>query len=823
MTLNLKLVPILVIALSAPLAVSGNPVTCGSDSGALAVICQAHLLESESDLTNLAKRDSKHLEKFKEARELLEKHYSELNDPQRRHLSHLASFIEMDESNDVDDTLLPSDRSKALQELISKFDPVDDVYLLHAGRRRLDDLDAKAVSFRGSRLGQFWSRVVASWKKPDVWSFPVSTSLAPALVVFALIYIFWRFWPRSGFLISFEDLTAPSSSKEQSDRILTQQIQEAFWVPKAEHAFGGMSLKVFGINDHDGSSFATLIPQKTLVVWSDVMQATAPIKLGPVELNVKQLVAVLLGWFQSPTRHALVGSLYEREGQTVITAQRLDRKRRLVSGFSWKVQSESGPHAKTDLFGDLAAQMLVDLRGTALTTSWRSYRSLVKGIAALDRRPPSKDSCNCFCTARECLQRALEEDPANWMARFYLAIALRRSGANAEAARHLAVVAQLFAAAEKRLESRRLHLREHAWSFIERHLWKYPQCGLVVLYNRAMALSKSHNYEAMDNALRLLSHIVDLCAEGVQNSTQAVQDRDIPDLHELHSLTRRMSRADRHQFECVALSAQTVVWAAQAEYLCPETIDSLPQVLSKIAMAETQIRNTALNGSSAGTQDDSGSLGLALATVLCARGKVQTVLDRIADARESFESAVLAAPNLVDAQLSLAASYITEYSPSSIRAAEASLNRVLAFDPDCPKAHYWFALLEYSRTPADYNKALDYLAKAQDLPDASFLRGEIYAKAHFSGHDLKASIKAWIEGLQDLPQIVSREQVIHLQMLQLIAQDYPKNDELREISNQGARRIAENCPWQLKRWGRPDETSNISAPNRGSEVETVTT
>jgi tetratricopeptide (TPR) repeat protein len=796
--------------------VSGHPEPCRSDVGALAAICQAQLLESKGDL--------EHLENFKEARYLLEQHYSELNDPQRRHLSHLVAFIEMDESNDVDETLLPSDRSKALQELISKFDPVDDVYLLHAGRRRLDDLDAKAVSFRGSRLGQFWSRVVASWKKPDVWSFPVSTALAPALVLFALIYVFWRFWPRRGFLISFEDLTAPSSSsKEQSDRILTQEIQEAFWVPKAEHAFGGMSLKVFAINDHDGSSFATLIPQKTLVVWSDVMQASAPIKLGPVEFNVKQLVALLLGWFQSPTRHALVGSLHEREGQNVITAQRLDRRRRLVSGFSWKVQSESGPHAKTDLFGDLAAQMLVDLRGTALTTSWRSYRSLVQGIAALDRRPPSKDSCNCFCSAREYLWRALEEDPANWMARFYLAIALRRSGANAEAARHLAEVAQLFARAEKRLESRRLHLRLHAWSFIERHLWKYPQCGLVVLYNRAMALSKSHNYEAMDNALRLLSHIVDLCAEGVQNSTQAVQDRDIPDLHEFHSLARRIARADRHQFECVALSAQTVVWAAQAEYLCPETIDSLSQVLSKIAMAETHIRNSAPNGSSAGTNDDSGSLGLALATVLCARGKVQTVLGQIANARESFESAVLAAPNLVDAQLSLAASYLVEHSQSSIRMAEAALNKVLAFDPDCPKAHYWFALLAYSRTPADYNKALDYLTKAQALPEASFLRGEIYANADFSGHDLKASIKAWREGLEDLPQIVSREQVIHLQMLRLIAQEYPKNDELQTVSNQGARRVADNCPWQLKRWGRPDETSNISAPNRGREVETVTT
>jgi tetratricopeptide (TPR) repeat protein len=743
-------------------------------------------------------------DRFTEAETILDSQ-KVLGETEQTHLTHLRALNRMIEVSDNDKNVTPDERAKALGDLLSTFDRDKDMYLLDKGRRELNLLDAERVSFRGSQLGQFFARANSSRHSGDLWSFPVTTAwvlVVPVLLVVLVVYLLWRFWPRSGYLISFEDLDAEPSSKRQRDRILTQEIQEAFSVPRTEQTFGDVDLRVFAINDHDGSSFVTLIPQNVLVGWSKIVQTSFPVKLGPVELNLKDILAVLFGGLQSPTRKALVGSLHQKDGLIVLKAQRLDRRRKAVPGFTWTVQGDSSAEAVQGLISDLAAQILIDLRATDLTRHWRSYRSLILGITALDQRPPSKDSCNCFGIAKGQLQNALQEDPSNWLARFYLAIALRRCGNNEEAARHLEVVVKVFTQAAERLANRRGF---HIWpskSFLEKHIEKYPQCVLIVLHNRAMALSKLHNLPAMMHSLKLFSQIVDLCNRGVEIPAELVGEIDEKPVASLRWLMGKLTKLDRYKFASIALSAKTLVWAAQAEFLCSEEIKLSQDYLSKIVAAEKYIRSSAQSKPlvrSMFHSDGPSSLNLGLATILCAKGKVWLVLGQVEPARRSFEESILISPNLIDAQLSLASLLINHRKdyPAWFDLASDAIDRVLTFDRDCSKAHYWLARIAVSKIPPDYERALNSLDKAEELPESSFLRAEILVRDDFDRRDVQRAVDAWRKGLLAIQPALSPDQVLHVQTLETLAQK-SSDCQIKAVAAMALRHIAQNCPWNLR-------------------------
>jgi tetratricopeptide (TPR) repeat protein len=319
-----------------------------------------------------------------------------------------------------------------------------------------------------------------------------------------------------------------------------------------------------------------------------------------------------------------------------------------------------------------------------------------------------------------------------------------------------------------------------------------------------MALSKLHDSGPTDRALKLLEYIVNFCSEDNSAATAALCDPDIPDADGFQYLRLRLTKVDRRQFACVAESARTAVRAAQAEYHCVSDAEVF-QVLGKITEVENQIHNAAhnLDAANGSGSQDSRSLNLALATVLCAKGKVQSILAEETPARESLNRAILLAPNLVDAQLSLALSYLNQYAKeegsSWIRLTENALQKALTFDPNCPKAYYLLARLAYQRPRPDFNQALKDLEKTENLPEACFLRAEIYANPAFGGHDIEAAIEAWHEGLDGLPRLISLEQACHLQKLQLAAECYPNHDKLQRIAAQALKHVDQNCPWQSRK------------------------
>jgi len=217
----------------------------------------------------------------------------------------------------------------------------------------------------------------------------------------------------------------------------------------------------------------------------------------------------------------------------------------------------------------------------------------------------------------------LEEDPGNWIARFYLGIALRRCSSNEEAARHLGFVQHLFERVEHRLSTRLFPgAPYYHTTFLEHNLLVHPECTVIVTYNRAMALSKQRNLESMNTALDLLSAIIALCAE----RPGAV----VPDFR--YSVSR-MTNARRHKFASVARSAQAIVWAAQAEFICPEHLGtSAKGLLDRVVAVEIEAESDR-KARDSWRQADAAALEWADATIFNAKGKILSVLGETMPAR----------------------------------------------------------------------------------------------------------------------------------------------------------------------------------------------
>ena len=200
----------------------------------------------------------------------------------------------------------------------------------------------------------------------------------------------------------------------------------------------------------------------------------------------------LLSPLQIRRRYSLIGFVRESEDRTAIMAQEVDWKGRQMVGHSWKAE-RAPKDSRRDMILDLAAQIIVDLRVSEITTDWKSYRCFCRGLDSLAAAGSRemRAQCECIEAARDQFQMALAFDPANWMARFYLAVCLCRCGENELAVSHFSILERVLSEADALLVGygRRFRRDKRAANPVVRHLQQYPQCPFLVLYNKAMALS----------------------------------------------------------------------------------------------------------------------------------------------------------------------------------------------------------------------------------------------------------------------------------------------------------------------------------------------
>jgi tetratricopeptide (TPR) repeat protein len=724
---------------------------------------------------------------------------------EQNHLSKLKALAQIEESITNSPYSMTAERTQDLRSFITKvLDAKDDQTLIQGSYVLLEKLSVNAESLGNSPFGKVWKQL------STLKSGPVRVQLLPVgmaetffrqLLTFTIRVLFvvgvvalltWRLWPRKGIEVSFEELTAEESKKPILDRVLTQDVQQAFWVPRTELTEGrpgGLDLEP--IRDREASGFGNLVPQRPLIPWNELVQSGTPIRVGPVAFDLRQILVFLLSPLRTRRRSSLIGFVHVGEERTVIMAQQVDWKGRQLVGRSWKAErgSQSNRH---DMILDLAAQIIVDLRVSEITTNWQSYRHFCRGLNAIStgRLPANPGHCECIETARDEFRTALALDPGNWMARFYLAICLCRCGENGLAVNHFTLLETILKEADLLLPrtNERRKRKNKLKTSIARHLEQYPQCPFLVLYNKAMALSGTLEPSKLEQALGTLRSIIDSMVGKSEDS------------HVFSNCGSRLRHHDRERFTMLALSATASIMATQSEYQVyqPDAVSKLSGIRCKIdaIINEFDDRCGKIRTEILPTHT------LAEATLLNADGRVamasfekcsgNDAAECASKAQEWFRRAQTTLPDLVDSYLNLVNLYLRArglVTDMWRNEAQNELLKLKILAPGNEQAKYLEATLAVQLETPDFESALSLLKELPNKPEAYFSRAEILSDPRFFGHDLNAAVGLWRKGLSLISE-PRRTQIQHCFYLCKYSKQHPGDaDLLQDVATEAQKKL----------------------------------
>jgi hypothetical protein len=536
--------------------------------------------------------------------------------------------------------------------------------------------------------------------------------LIPALCFAGLAALAWawswclQLFPRSGTLVTFEDLSAHQDERADKSRLLTQAILNLLRNPTS---FDHVRLQMDIMPGSDESGFGGLQPAMTMVSVPDYERSDRPMKIASIEFSLRDLVAFLSRSFSRPHRRYLEGWLAERGGIVEAGARLLDHKRRVIHDLphqpqaqtpnerpergdrsaaraqdvrdclEWRVRG-SEAYSREEAIADLAAQILVDTKKVLdLTTNWRSYRSFQEAMKLRQdqqHEPRSKDD---LAAARAHLERAVAYDPANWIARFSLALTLFRDDESAVALKHLETLEEVIGRAwsvSRETDNRRWEQQcacmGPAFLSIVHHLEQYPACAFLVLYNKALVLASTGSAGIASNIFTQISRL-----HGTGNPALG---------HPYHEIAQSLAPWARTELKLYALSAQATLLADTGSRLpAPAGLNANDSLEDQI---ET-LRRLAEDLCPRQQEEHWRSLQTARAVIRMARARVLVAKRRIEEAREQLEIAVAAEPRFVEAFLQLAELFLKEQGALEIDwalRAESWLKRALEISPSCQRA-----------------------------------------------------------------------------------------------------------------------------------------
>ena len=163
----------------------------------------------------------------------------------KAHAARLRALAAIERSIENNPDVMSAERAQDLRAFIRKLDAQNEQPLMQGSYVLLDKLSANAESVADSPFGRFVRELRHSIKNRDAGQLPIAPAQILARQIFSLslrcfsviaiiAFLFWRLWPRKGIQISFEEITAEESKKSVLDRVLMQDVQQAFWIPRTE-------------------------------------------------------------------------------------------------------------------------------------------------------------------------------------------------------------------------------------------------------------------------------------------------------------------------------------------------------------------------------------------------------------------------------------------------------------------------------------------------------------------------------------------------------------------------------------------------------------
>jgi cytochrome c-type biogenesis protein CcmH/NrfG len=517
--------------------------------------------------------------------------------------------------------------------------------------------------------------------------------IVAAISVVLVIRHAWRYLPpRRGTVVALGDLGANARERQAASHMLSRQLlAEITALSSGADGAGG---QIDESRDLDRSFVANLrIAGEGVERLDSLMEGETAVAVGPLSFNARQLAYFFGTFFRRRSEYELVGSLTPAREGVVLTVERqgpgaaLDR---------WQVP-RTGEHATSEAIRDVAMQIVVGLGCSTATSDWRSFRDYRTALDLLDTAGDADDPHEQLERARLLLGRALDRDPLNPLARFYLGTAERKLGNNEGAVEQFRLLQSLISG--ERSGRRLKHFVDDV----------HPEFRLVVRYNLAASLLKLDKNKAQREALTILNSLHD----------RLVKKGSL-------SLTSQ----GRYRFEVLVESA--LAWALT--FRIERVLDDRdPQAKSKNGrelelLAEIKkLRNT-IHQATPQSGDDAAVYANALATAENAYGRAFDLLGRKPNAVEAYRRATTLLPDFVDAHLNLAEALIDLREFGWQEQAEAAIRQALRSEPSSRRAEYLYGRLSADPSVARYEEAKQHFERAGGYSQALFLYATLLAQ-----------------------------------------------------------------------------------------------
>ena len=515
--------------------------------------------------------------------------------------------------------------------------------------------------------------------------------------------------------ILFEDLSAGRDERLDRNRVITQSVVSRLQNAQPLATFDLQMDIMPGANE---PGFGGLEPVLTMASVLNLERTDSPIKVGAVEFSLRDVLTLISQWFTRPPARYLEGWLIEANGSVEVGAKMLDHRRRPVlkqdpeptsnngtgppQPLAWVVRGTSG---RDRAIADLAAQILVGIGCSTLTSDWRSLRSFHEAMLLRDDQRfdahsesgPTVDPKTLLSVARGHLARAVSYDPSNWIARFSLAVTLCRDNEPLVALQHLDILKKAIARAWPVVVRNRANEKTRSveagatdtvvdgrdtfdgpgFNELVRHLDALPQCAFLILFNEGIALAtQKRDIKSLREARAVFIQLSNWmppapgCASpGVPDSPRfpSPYEEIAPSVNDQNRTTLALYAMGAH----AGLIADTDEDTARIG-LEDDPVEALERLLDRIH-EDCRIQNAAHWPSAMSARAITQS---ALGHVLLNRHRLKKAQHCLSKAQANFEEALAAEPQLVRALLGLAETYLRRaHDESRLQACDRALAR----------------------------------------------------------------------------------------------------------------------------------------------------
>lgn len=535
-----------------------------------------------------------------------------------------------------------------LAQLSSRLDPVRDVYVNAVVQRQLASVRAMEAPAPKSKPGFFaslWSDAKSSAKTVLRWLIVVAgfVLLITAVGLIGKVIRSARS-RRKGIGAALEDLTVEAAQRSEANRALGREFAVAI-AAASQDAVEGPRAEIDVARDLDGSvSLNVRVSGDELAAIEPYLDDGSPVKVGPISVSPRQLIAFLELTFRPPYEYELRGYL-ATSGSTSRLVVELERRGR--PPLRWASLGE-GDGGRVSAVLETARRVLFEAATHPISASWPSvaaYRAARTSLASVD--DPS-DRPAALEGARRLLERALGHDPGNALARFELGTVLRKLGRNADALAQYEFIDQLSSEAGRT---------------------EVPSLRRALSYSRAVALSKLEGWDDHKRAVALLHELraeveADQRIEGAEREELLLFIRSSWAAAIVFEAERFRSEHDLQKTR--ARSAQVLREVADERDWIAQSRDRQPDV-----DLTTYVQATAVAENAFGR-----------AAYLCGRP--------VNEAIGAFERALSLVPELGDAHVNLASALLRSGSRPAdwVERIERHIDRALEISPRDRKALY---------------------------------------------------------------------------------------------------------------------------------------